>query len=249
MTPIGQLNGTPSKSTHTATKPGPYIQVSAGQDHTCALTPGHIVYCWGGATAAEKAAPPGGTFLTVTSGGAHSCGLRPNRSVVCWGDEQVVAAGPFLEVSAGLNHSCGVLANDNVKCWGSNASGQAPSLTVGPFVQVSAGDTNSCAVAANSTVQCWGDDTLLQSDPPFDTFNTVSAGTSHVCGVRTDGNAICSGTEQQWTVGRPGGNLPLGVSGRNPILRSRDQREHGLVLGEQRPPSIRAKHRHTVIER
>ena len=61
-------------------------QVSAGEDHACALSAAGEVACWGkcGAGACD---PPGGRkFAAVAAGGAHTCAIPRDRAgVLCWG--------------------------------------------------------------------------------------------------------------------------------------------------------------------
>ena len=202
----GQLDGTASSTTHSASPAGSYIQVSPGQYHTCALTAARTISCWGDVgsyTGTVATAAPAGTFIQVASGGAHSCGLRPNGTAVCWGDENRVEAGPFIEITAGATNSCGVLANYQLKCWGDNSFGQSPSGALA--TTASSGGKSTCTLNLDSTLSCFGDDAYGQSDPPIGQFHQVSAGALHACALGLDGTPLCWGDNASGEADAPPG--------------------------------------------
>ena len=44
---------------------------------------------------------------------------------------------------------------------------------------------------------CWGRDTYGEATPPEDSFQSVTAGGYHTCGVRTDGTVACWGSNEK----------------------------------------------------
>jgi uncharacterized repeat protein (TIGR01451 family) len=74
-------------------------QISAGEAHTCAVSPGGEAYCWGyngngrlgdGTTATRHvptavAADQLGAAAAVSAGGAHTCAVVVNSALWCWG--------------------------------------------------------------------------------------------------------------------------------------------------------------------
>ena len=103
------------------------VSVSAGENHSCAVTSVHEVFCWG-----------------AGSSGQLGNGSTTNQS---W-PVQVTGVGgdgvltDVVSVSAGENHSCAVTSGDEAFCWGSGSYGQlggAQSLTSTP-IQVAAGE-------------------------------------------------------------------------------------------------------------
>ncbi len=79
-------------------------QISAGWDHTCGVTTGGGVKCWG----QEKHGEVGD--------GAKSDRLTP-KDVTGLG-------GTVDQVSAGFDHTCALLTGGTVKCWGNNTTGE-----------------------------------------------------------------------------------------------------------------------------
>lgn len=131
----------------------PLGRVSAGDEHTCALTPTGQVWCWGAneqgqiGVAKSPAEVPQrvGTFdgvLQVVSGGDHTCVLEGDGTVRCWGDNfyqqlgtgggdriaPVTIALPEKAVSvqthATGDHTCAILEGGTVWCWGAGTEGQ-----------------------------------------------------------------------------------------------------------------------------
>lgn len=138
-----------SSDSATATPVGGVASVSAGRSHTCAITTGGAVKCWGMNTWGQL-----GTGTNDDSDKAISVhGLHSG----------------VTQISAGERHTCAVTDGGGVKCWGRNNYGQLGnnSLTdsnvpvdvvnLGSGVQaVSSGEFHTCALTTAGGVQCWG---------------------------------------------------------------------------------------------
>lgn len=129
------------------------VAMSAGEDHTCALTLGGAVKCWGNNY--------WGQFGDGTSGFPT---FRPTPVDV------VGLASGVVAISAGANHSCALTSGGAVRCWGNNYSGQlgdgtretyrlTPTDVLGLASGVGAlsgGTWHTCALTVSGAVKCWG---------------------------------------------------------------------------------------------
>ncbi len=218
-----------------------WVAVSAGREHTCALTAEARLACWGandrgqlgtGDSADRADAAFVRTtvrFLAVSSGGRHTCAIDVQRALWCWGandlgqlgdgtsrDErtpvQVNIQGPFTDVSAGDEHTCAVRASAAGLCWGANQVGQLGS-----------------GAASHGG---------LPPSPIRGALNLtdVSAGGTHSCGVANGGVGFCWGGNQTGSLGT--GTLidsssPVSVPGERLFLVLRAGDTHSCGVDDQ----------------
>jgi len=128
-----------------------FTSLSAGTDHTCAVTTSHDAYCWGRNNNGQRGSlnqdpipslvAGGLSFASVSAGAGFSCGVTTGNVAYCWGfnpDGRVgngttgnqffspvpVSGGlAFASVSAGF-HACGVTTAGEAYCWGPNDYGE-----------------------------------------------------------------------------------------------------------------------------
>jgi alpha-tubulin suppressor-like RCC1 family protein len=131
-----------------------YAVVDAGFSHTCAITTGNAVNCWGSNQYGEL-----GVSSTTETCGALDCSSTP-----------VAVSGGliFLSVNTGSEHTCGVSSDLILSCWGRNANGQlgngtfsnssTPVAVAGGrlFESVSAGGLHTCAIPLAADGYAWG---------------------------------------------------------------------------------------------
>ncbi len=129
------------------------LDLSAAGDHTCAVTAGGGVKCWG----ANNSGQLGNGITTDSATPVAVMGLSSGVTAVTTGEA----------------HSCALLSGGTVKCWGSNsdlqlgATATDASPTPVPVAGLAAGVTaiaagtdnlgtgHTCALAGG-VVQCWG---------------------------------------------------------------------------------------------
>jgi alpha-tubulin suppressor-like RCC1 family protein len=146
----GQLgNGTVDGNEHSTPQQAGgasgYVAISAGGDHTCAITSAGSVVCWGGSESGES----GAAGAPITS-------------------PTTASAGPYTRVSAGRRHTCAMTAAGAMACWGDNGSGQIGNGGLGgiagvsavstgvTFKAISAGTNHTCAIGTDGETYCWG---------------------------------------------------------------------------------------------
>jgi len=174
-------------------------QVTAGGDHTCALTTSGKAYCWG-----------------KNSFGQNGDGGTRNHDLPV----EVRASTPFASISAGGSHTCAIGTDGAVYCWGDNFSGavgtnrfEAESLPVNVdegrfgFAKVYAGGKSTCALTAQGEAYCWGENRYGQVGVGNRTdrvdlrrpvqrdirFNELALGERHACGLARGGELYCWG--------------------------------------------------------
>ncbi|MDC0667098.1 RCC1 domain-containing protein [Nannocystis radixulma] len=192
------------------------LDVSAGDDHTCALVAGGKVRCWGR-----------GSDGQLGYGNVNSIGDNEVPSTA--GDVNV--GGAVKQVAAGQTHTCALLENGSVRCWGASASGElgygntktigdnetpasAGNVDVGGVVvQVTAGWHHTCALLMNGGVRCWGSgaegrlgygntNNIGDNETPASAGDVnlggvavaVTAGRHHTCAILAGGGLRCWGS-------------------------------------------------------
>ena len=201
-----------------------FIAVSAGTRHTCGITSDGEAYCWGE-----------GEFGQLGTGREGADYIE---------DEPVPVSGNlvFESISAGDWTTCAVTTDRKAYCWGRNNSGQVgngsetgdqttPNLVLGghSFESVSTSGSHTCGVTIQGENYCWGfgqsgglgrgSNTANQATPVQvlggRTFEQLTAGGSHTCGITADGAAYCWGSGTSGQLGNDrirDANLPVPVS-------------------------------------
>jgi len=202
------------------------IAVAAGGLHTCALTAGGGVKCWGLNAFGEV-----GAATTELCGWAPSpCSTIPLDVI---GFEAGVAA-----IAAGSSHTCAVTARGAAKCWGFGPDGQlgtpASDSCVGwgaplpcsktpadvrglrnGVKTIDAGVDHSCALTARGGVKCWGgnfagqlgDGTISGHTTPryvvglHRGVTSITTGNNYTCAVTTGGGVTCWGIGEEGQLG------------------------------------------------
>ena len=192
--------------------------VAGGGSHTCALSGGGALSCWG-----------------AGSGGQLGDGTRSLQPT------PVSVPGQFSRVAVGLNHTCALDTAGTVYCWGANAQGQLGTGSTtslaepGPGVEgvamtdLAAGASHTCGLSSTGEIHCWGDNrtgqlgdgsTTSRSEPvrvgSGGGFRQVVAGWQHTCALSASGGAVCWGSNAEGQLGRSSGpvaSTPGSVSG------------------------------------
>ncbi len=197
------------------------VAITAGGNHTCALTSAGGVKCWGfnssgqigDSTVTTRLTPVDVTGLAsgvvaISAGGDHTCALTSAGGVKCWGNNIGGQLGDdsttnrlvpvnvtglvsgLSALAAGANaHACALTTAGGVKCWGQNFDGRlgdnsmeqrlTPVDVVGLASGVAAitggGEGHTCALTTVGGVKCWGERSGLT---PVDVLTNPGAVTS-----------------------------------------------------------------------
>ena len=183
--------------TTTATTVAPaFVQVAAGENHSCALQNGGRVQCWGANDDGQLDVPEGVSFQQITAGYRYSCGIRADGGVTCWGrnDHAQLDApdGQFTAIDAGWDHVCALSGTDAI-CWGWNANERATPPANVEFKTIGAGAEHSCGLTVSEALSCWGKNDDGQAQPQNGPFRALAVGVGHTCVLKQDGTALCQG--------------------------------------------------------
>ncbi len=176
--------------------------------HKCAIDENAHLWCWGrndhgqlgtGSTTTPIYTP---TEVTYPSG-------------ITW-----------IDVDTGLNHTCAIDSDQRIWCWGDNSLGQLSAFRLRdytyptmvsempiPAKQLTLGNNFSCALDTYGHIWCWGDNSshvitgndyqVVSNPTPVtwvrqETFQKISAGSNHICGITTDNRLLCWGDNSKY---------------------------------------------------
>ncbi len=175
-----------------------------------------------GPTTIEES-PPSGPFSTISTGGAHSCGITSEEVLYCWGYNRWGQLG--IGTDAGPEQCLPVL--------GQCSTTPVPVFGGLAFASVTTDGSTTCGLTTSDAAYCWGLNNGTFEGPDLCqgsaqcsrvpvpvagalTFQLVSLGHEHACGLTTSGAAYCWGGNGNGQLGngdRESSTTPVAVSG------------------------------------
>ena len=191
-----------------ATPPaGRFALVSAGERHTCAITTGGRIACWGYSDASGLTTPPPGVHVALSAGQWHTCALAVDKRVTCWGPTAEAAPTPpdtYTALSAGERHTCAITTGGRIACWpGAGEHHACDDEGCWPGyddpLDLHADRSPNFAFSSSSFSggdccvyyvlwEAWADS---RATPPPGAYVAISAGTHHTCALRPDRTIAC----------------------------------------------------------
>jgi alpha-tubulin suppressor-like RCC1 family protein len=180
-----------------------WVQVSAGDRHTCAVNKEGKLFCWGAGAYGRlgndlldatpvptQESTAAADWKQVEAGSAHTCAVKRDGTLFCWGagdynrtnDDsptpmQITSATDWEQVSAGYQHTCATKTSGELFCWGENQDGQLGNRST-----------------SNSLIPV--QESIASTD-----WKQVEAGQWHTCAVKTDGQLLCWGNNEYGQLG------------------------------------------------
>ena len=201
----------------------PWMTVSAGGSHTCAIKQSGVAFCWGLNTQGELgvtsnvACSPSTTFDS-------SCSRRP-LPVVC----PPGAPCRFTQISSGQTFTAAIDTNGDAWWWGRGATVEHHKVNAvlngSPvkFSSIAAGFGHACAISQlRSEIWCWGTNVFGETGTPPSTqevhylapvrilmpfkFKKIVAGGEHTCAIGDTGtDVVCWGRDDSNQTSGPNG--------------------------------------------
>lgn len=180
------------------------IEISASENHTCALLTAGNVKCWGSNSNGQL----GNSQLSTQGKIASSTAV------------EVTDLQGAKSISVGNNYSCALLEAGDIKCWGKTPSDFSAdkllALTNKKPIQLATASNHVCAVVENNQIQCWGDsdngklghtENTEQIVTGIDKALLVSSKGNHSCALLNNGRVECWGFNLNGQIGNGLGDL------------------------------------------
>ena len=206
-----------------------FTSISAGQNHTLALTTSGTVVAWGDnsqnqITLSDNRLTTSGSITYIDAGDSHNLALTTGNDVVAWGDNSqgqtnVPSTLKAIRVAAGGEHSLALRLDRTVVGWGENTDGQLNQpLNLNDVIEISAGENHSAALVGYGTKT---GKTLVRSGNKWSVENKSMPVGKAVCWGANDVNqstvpsALGQGTPDLVKISCGGNHtLVLGVDGK-----------------------------------
>ncbi|MEZ4708285.1 MAG: carboxypeptidase regulatory-like domain-containing protein [Caldilineaceae bacterium] len=196
--------------------------MAAGGQHSCALTTGGAVKCWGRNNQGQL----GDGTVTDSPLPLDVIGLSSGVKAITGGND----------------YTCALMESGGAKCWGYNGYGQlgdgTSTFRAEPFdvvglgsgvAKISAGSRHTCAVMSSGSAKCWGNNVYGQlgngttdsSLTPIDVSDLgevvdIDTGFYHTCALTSTNGAKCWGYGIEGRLGSGGSansSVPVAVVG------------------------------------
>ena len=140
------------------------VELTAGDQHACALGSQGTVTCWGDAA---HAAPDAMLGKHVAASGAMTCVITSDDSVRCWGPHpatpppdlrasQLALSSQLTDAAQGPRFGCAVTLTGDVRCFGDDVGHVQTPPNGLKAKRVAVGRNNACAIGLDDSVTCWG---------------------------------------------------------------------------------------------